>query len=137
MSHPTPETLTRHELAGLQAAVVDAANPDLVGVAGRVVRETRSTLHLEREGRVRVVPTAAATLRFALPTDEAAAPEAGAGATSKPGPETTGQTGGSRSASEAPGDGDGEGVAYVTVDGARLEARPARRTERGGHSRWH
>jgi ribonuclease P protein subunit POP4 len=134
MSDPTPETLTRHELAGLHAAVVDAANPDLVGVAGRVVRETRSTLHLEREGRVRVVPTANATLRFALPTDEAAAPEVGAGDTSQPGPETAGQTGQSGSASEAPG---GEGVAYVTVDGARLESRPARRTEDGGVSRWH
>jgi ribonuclease P protein subunit POP4 len=40
----TPETLTRHELAGLQVAVVDAPNPDLVGITGRVVRETMRTL---------------------------------------------------------------------------------------------
>ena len=31
---------------------------------------------------------------------------------------------------------DGEDVERVLVDGSRLVARPARRTERGGDSRW-
>jgi ribonuclease P protein subunit POP4 len=43
----TPETLTRHELNGLPIRVVDAANPDLVGIAGRVVFETQQTLHVD------------------------------------------------------------------------------------------
>ncbi|CCC41003.1 ribonuclease P protein component 1 [Haloquadratum walsbyi C23] len=43
----TPETLTRHELIGLYIAVADAANPDLIGISGRVVDETMQTLHIE------------------------------------------------------------------------------------------
>ncbi|MFT4891484.1 MAG: ribonuclease P protein subunit POP4, partial [Halobacteriales archaeon] len=40
----TPETLPRHELVGLPVRVADAPNPDLVGIEGRVVRETMRTL---------------------------------------------------------------------------------------------
>jgi len=43
----TPETLTRHELNGLRVAVVDAPNPDLVGICGRVVAETMRTLRVD------------------------------------------------------------------------------------------
>ena len=152
MSLPTPETLPRHELAGLQVEVVDAPNPDAVGIAGRVVGETTRTLRIEGAdggaSRVRQVPKSGATFEFAL-TDEAAAAQS-AGTTSKPGSETAGAAGsavagGSRSAASGgtgtgtgPGDGtrNGEGVAYVTVDGARLVSRPARRTETGGVSKW-
>jgi len=64
---PTPETLTRHELVGLSAEVVDATNPDLVGVGGEVVGETTDTLDIERDGRLRQVPKAAATFAVDLP----------------------------------------------------------------------
>jgi ribonuclease P protein subunit POP4 len=62
----TPETLTRHELNGLFTEVVDAANPDLVGVAGRVVVETANTLHLDDGARVRQVPKEGTTFEFRL-----------------------------------------------------------------------
>jgi ribonuclease P protein subunit POP4 len=69
----TPETLTRHELNGLHTAVVDSPNPDLVGVAGRVVVETMRTLHLDDGARVRQVPKEGTTFEFRLPvpTDDA------------------------------------------------------------------
>ena len=92
----TPSSLVRHELVGLAVEVVEADNPDLVGVAGRVVGETTHTLRVEGADRVRTVPKAAATLRFELP--------------------------------------DGE---RVTVEGDRLVARPARRTQTAGGSTWH
>ena len=66
----TPETLTRHELNGLSVRVVDAANPDLVGIAGRVVVETMQTLHIDDGARVRQVPKRGVTLEFALTTGE-------------------------------------------------------------------
>ena len=93
----TPETLTRHELNGLYVEVVDAPNPDLVGVAGRVVVETMQTLHLDcgaeppravrddavdsaatataadeeaGNARVRQVPKRGSTFEFHLPTDD-------------------------------------------------------------------
>jgi ribonuclease P protein subunit POP4 len=84
----TPETLTRHELNGLYTEVVDSPNPDLVGIAGRVVVETMQTLHLDcgaapprrtRDGdavehdgaRVRQVPKEGTTFEFRLPNDDA------------------------------------------------------------------
>jgi ribonuclease P protein subunit POP4 len=97
----TPETLPRHELAGLDVEVVSASNPDLVGLAGEVVAETTQTLGIERpdqtggESRVATVPKDGATFAFALPDG------------------TT-----------------------VTVEGERIVARPARRTEQRGDSQW-
>ena len=103
----TPGTLVRHELAGLDAEVVSASNPEFVGIAGTVVAETTKTLGIERNAsgektartdgvsRVSQVPKAAATFAFDLPDG------------------TT-----------------------VTVAGERLVARPARRTEQTGDSQW-
>ena len=92
-----PATLPRHELVGLDCAVTEAADPGLPGVAGEVVRETANTLGIEssQDGRVRQVPKAAATFRFALE--------------------------------------DGQ---RVVVEGERLGARPAERTEHRGDSIW-
>ncbi|KTG09249.1 ribonuclease P [Haloprofundus marisrubri] len=78
----TPERLTRHELNGLPIRVAAADNPDLVGIAGRVVVETMQTLHVdcdvsaasrlfgddvaERGARVVQVPKRGTTFEFAL-----------------------------------------------------------------------
>nr|WP_217639175.1 ribonuclease P protein component 1 [Haloarchaeobius iranensis] len=121
----TPETLPRHELNGHWVTVVDATNPDLVGIAGRVVVETTNTLHVdpapagsaEGDTRVRQVPKRGTTFEFRL-TDETADPAKGSGTASEPDHPT------------------GEDAAHVTVDGARLLSRPALRTETTGDSKW-
>lgn len=91
-----PETLPRHELAGLHAEVVDASSDAYVGIAGEIIDETHNTLVL-REGSARdkQVPKAVATFTFDLP------------------------------------DGD-----VVVVEGERLVADPARRTETTGDNKW-
>ena len=94
----TPESLVRHELAGLRVEVTASPNPDLVGIAGRVVDETMNTLLVATSEGVKQVPKAAATFRFEL-------------------------------------DDNGETV-FVVVEGQRLVARPARRTEQKGDSLW-
>jgi len=131
----TPETLPRHELAGLHVRVVDASNPDLVGVAGRVVRETANTLVVEPGASgasgTKTVPKRGTTFEFAL-TDEAAPDREAGGTASKRSEETTGTDGESAAGQSC----DCEGAAYVTVDGARLLSRPARRTETGGAPTW-
>lgn len=124
----TPETLTRHELVGLHARVVESTNPDAVGIGGRVVSETMRTLTLSAEDRVWQLPKQGATFEFALPcTDEAADAEKASGTTPELPSETTSRTGQS---------GGCEDVAYVTVDGTRLLSRPALRTEKAGVSTW-
>ncbi|QLD84722.1 ribonuclease P protein component 1 [Natronomonas halophila] len=89
-----PDSLVRHELAGLDVEVVDSPNPDLVGIAGRVVDETMHTLLVAASDGMKRVPKADATFRFDL--DDTA----------------------------------------VVVEGDRLVARPARRTELKGGSLW-
>ena len=90
----TPESLVRHELAGLDVEVEASPNPDLVGIAGRVVDETTNTVLVATGDGVKQVPKAETTFRFRLQE------------------------------------------ADVVVDGDRLIARPARRTESNGGSLW-
>jgi len=116
----TAATLPRHELNGLQVRVVDADDPGVVGLEGRVVVETTQTLHVEgRDGRVRQVPKRGTSFEFAVrePDPSAVPTVAGAGTESE--------------VEDAADD-----VDHVLVEGDRLVARPARRTERGGDSRW-
>jgi len=137
----TPETLTRHELNGLPVRVVDATNPDLVGIEGRVVAETQGTLSVASADRVRQVQKQGSTFEFAL-TDEPAGVEKAPGTASKRGSETAGvRSGQSGPSGDLSPDSGGnprecEGVAYVTVDGARLLSRPELRTEKAGDSTW-
>ena len=105
-----PETLVRHELAGLSVRVVDAAHEGYVGVEGRVVDETANTLLVEGDSGAMRVQKAGATFEFAIGDDGAAASSAAAG--------------------------EAEEVSYVVVEGERLVARPARRTELTGDSKW-
>ncbi len=91
----TPDTLVRHELIGLEVRVVDAPNPDLIGLAGAIHVETARTLVLVTDAGTKQVPKAGTTFRFTLP----------------------------------------DGTA-VEVEGDRIVAPPARRTERGGDSAW-
>ncbi|MFT4921767.1 MAG: ribonuclease P protein subunit POP4 [Haloarculaceae archaeon] len=92
-----PDQLPRHELVGLEAEVVSASNPDLVGLSGDIVVETMRTLGIEGADRVFHVPKADATIAVTL---------------------------------------DGEDQQVVTVTGERLVARPPRRTEQTGDSKW-
>lgn len=64
----TPETLRRHELNGLSVTVSAARNPDLEGIAGRVVRETHHTLAVRPpDARAdRIVPKRGTTFAFVV-----------------------------------------------------------------------
>lgn len=107
----TANTLARHELCGLHVRVAEAKNRSLVGIEGRIVRETENTLLVETDAETtKQVPKAGATFEFAL-TGETVAP-----ADITYDPESA--------------------EAYVTVDGERLVANPARRTETTGDSTW-
>lgn len=58
--------MTRHELIGLKAKVIRASHPELVGIEGYVVDETRNTLVIMGSGRSWIVPKAVADFEFEL-----------------------------------------------------------------------
>ena len=110
MTALTAGTLARHELCGLHVRVAEAKNRSLAGIEGRIVRETENTLLVETNGRTKQVPKAGATFEFVL-ADCSVAP-----ADITYDPESA--------------------AAYVTIEGERLVANPARRTETTGDSKW-
>ena len=119
-STPTPATLSRHELNGLDVRVAHASNPDAIGISGRVVSETEHTFVIEGDdGRERQVPKKGATFEFVLPAGD-------------------GENGDDSEGSENSenGNGNGDERTYVTVEGDLLRANPARRTERKERSKW-
>ncbi|WP_254545272.1 ribonuclease P protein component 1 [Halomarina pelagica] len=107
----TAETLPRHELIGLRVRVVESTDPTLVGVEGEVVMETTNTLTVAGARTVQV-PKAVATFEFELDGAKR------------------------RSADHSSGDEPRDDPEYVVVEGERLVARPARRTERTRGSQW-
>ncbi len=60
------QNLRKHELIGLEVAILRAKDPSLVGVAGQVVDETRNTLVVAAGGREKRVPKEGTRFRFAL-----------------------------------------------------------------------
>ena len=105
----TPETLVRHELAGLDVTVVDAPNPDLIGIEGQVRDETMKTLLVATSDGVKQVPKAGTTFRFELEECEA---------------------------QRVSDDESGHRPRTVIVEGDRLLARPAQRSETHRGSLW-
>jgi len=108
----TPETLAVHELVGSDIRVTAASNPDLVGIEGEVVVETTNTLHIERSDRARQARNDVPHGVRAGESRTKQVPKENATFAFSVG----GQT--------------------VSVDGERLVARPARRTEQTGDSQW-
>jgi ribonuclease P protein subunit POP4 len=47
----TPENLVRHELIGLKVRIASSENPEIAGVSGRVIDESRNTLTMETPAR--------------------------------------------------------------------------------------
>ncbi|WP_207589544.1 ribonuclease P protein component 1 [Halomontanus rarus] len=135
----TPETLPRHELNGLPVRVVESDDSTREGLEGRVVIETMNTLRIELrengESRVVQVPKSGSKFEFAL-TDDAADFEKESGTASKLADTEPGVDREENDSFPTTPDRAGEGTAYVTVDGARLLSRPARRTETTGDSPW-
>lgn len=65
MMKVTP-TVIQHEFIGLETKVVKASNPDLVGIEGVVVDETRNTFTILHDGKRKVVVKETAVFEFVM-----------------------------------------------------------------------
>jgi ribonuclease P protein subunit POP4 len=66
MTQVTPRNILRHELIGLNVRIARAKNPNIRGLRGRIVNESRNMLTLAHEGRRLQIPKDVATFRFKL-----------------------------------------------------------------------
>jgi ribonuclease P protein subunit POP4 len=66
MTQITPQNILRHELIGLDVRVARATNPNLRGVKGKIVDESRNMIAVVDRGRKMLIPKNVATFRFKL-----------------------------------------------------------------------
>ncbi|MDI6826657.1 MAG: ribonuclease P protein component 1 [Candidatus Aenigmarchaeota archaeon] len=62
-----PQDLVRHELIGLEVEIKESKNPSQVGLKGRVIGETYSTLEIETKRGEKIIPKDIAIFIFKLP----------------------------------------------------------------------
>jgi ribonuclease P protein subunit POP4 len=68
MTTITPQNVLRHELIGLNVAVVQAGNSTMMGVRGEVIDETKNMLTVSgRRGTIMIAKNTA-VFRFVLPS---------------------------------------------------------------------
>ena len=60
-------SIVQHEFIGLDAKVVKSSNPDLVGITGKVVDETRNTFTISYNSEKKVIIKDTAVFEFAIP----------------------------------------------------------------------
>jgi ribonuclease P protein subunit POP4 len=60
-------SVVQHEFIGLEVKVVRSSNPAIVGIAGRVVDETRNTFTILHTGKRKVVIKDTSVFEFVLP----------------------------------------------------------------------
>ncbi|HVP25400.1 MAG TPA: ribonuclease P protein component 1 [Methanomicrobiales archaeon] len=63
----TAGNILRHELIGLPVEVVQASNPAELGIAGRIVDETKNMIAIETPRGTKRVGKAHATFRIRIP----------------------------------------------------------------------
>lgn len=66
----TKRNVLRHELIGLEARVVNSSDPNLIGISGTIIDETRNMLVIEQMERPKMVPKANSIFRITLPSGE-------------------------------------------------------------------
>ncbi|NOZ30585.1 MAG: ribonuclease P protein subunit [Crenarchaeota archaeon] len=63
----TPKNIIFHELIGLQVEVLNHPDPGLIGVKGRIIWETRNTLHVDTGRKTLVILKSGGLFRVTLP----------------------------------------------------------------------
>jgi len=63
----TPQNLVRHELIGLEVEVKESKNPSQIGLKGKVIGETYSTIEIENKKGEKIIPKDITTFIFKLP----------------------------------------------------------------------
>jgi len=60
--------ILQHEFIGLNVRVIKSSNPGYMGIAGRVIDETRNTLVIQHKNKRKIVAKNVAVFRFTMPS---------------------------------------------------------------------
>jgi len=60
----TKDTISRHELIGLETQVVESSNSQLVGLNGRVINETKSMITINTKKGKKMIPKLTNNFKF-------------------------------------------------------------------------
>ncbi|MBD3155058.1 MAG: ribonuclease P protein subunit [Candidatus Aenigmarchaeota archaeon] len=63
----TPKNLVRHELIGLEVEIKESANPSQIGIKGKVMDETYSTLKIEVDKGEKIIVKENTVFIFTIP----------------------------------------------------------------------
>ena len=61
-----PSNIVRHELIGLNIEIVKAENPSLVGIKGKIIDESKNTLTIETQNKIKKILKDQATFNIEL-----------------------------------------------------------------------
>ena len=62
----TAENITRHELIGLEASIIESTNSQIVGLHGKIIDETKSMFSIHTEKGVKMMAKENSVWKFEL-----------------------------------------------------------------------
>ncbi len=62
----TAENITSHELIGLAVKIIESSNPQIVGLNGQIIDETKSMFTLNTKNGIKSIPKAKNSWRFTV-----------------------------------------------------------------------
>ena len=66
----TKENIASHELIGLSTKVIESSNPQIIGLNGSIIDETKSMFSIQTTSGIKKVPKKHCRMEFALLTDK-------------------------------------------------------------------
>ena len=62
----TPDNITSHEFIGLTTEIIQSTNPQVVGLNGRIINETKSMFTLNTENGTKSMPKSTNNWKFSI-----------------------------------------------------------------------
>lgn len=66
----TKQNVSKHELIGLEARVVNSSDKNLIGAYGTIIDETKDMLVIDQVGKPRIVQKKSSVFKLTLPSGE-------------------------------------------------------------------
>jgi ribonuclease P protein subunit POP4 len=66
----TKQNVSKHELIGLEARVVNSSDKNLIGTYGTIIDETKDMLVIDQVGKPRIVQKKNSVFKLTLPSGE-------------------------------------------------------------------